>query len=703
MCTDAAAEKRKPGFRQTVPPDKHEGVADDDARRPGPARARRGLLVAALLLGHAATALARPAAEPALARVASALREARAAATATVLAPTLPALRLGAGEAVVELRFSTLSPAVVERAVALGARPERVSLRYARLVASVPLAALGDLAALPDLTAIHPLYGAQTGVGAVETQVGEALAVASLWRSAGVDGSGVRVGLLSDSLVNRHGGRLAGDGCARVLTGAAPQASGDLPPSMVVLDPGPRSGADEGTGMGEIVHDLAPGASLLFASAFPDEATFAENITALRACGADVIVDDVLFFAEPMFQDGIIAQAADAAAADGALLLSAAANASDAGIDQLYRDSDPRDDEANPPVGVDFHDFGNGTPYTAVTVPKGCDLRATLQWNEPFAGTLGAGARSDLDLYVYAAPPPGARILASSTNTQGCSANAAALGDPLEIAYFRNSGSTPRTVYLAVDHVCGDESVRLRIALSSTLCVLGVDGYGLERGPFGGPALYGHPAAAGVLAVAAIDYREIASQGDFAAPAGIIDAEPFSARGGALPFYLDGAGAPLPGAPLLRDKPELAAPDGGNTAFFGTDVDHDGFLNFFGTSAAAPAVAAVAALLMEAAPQRPAAAIGDALRASARDVSAPGADADTGAGLIDPLAALALVETSPPGDCDGSGRVTIDELIAGVRIALGEAPLATCAALDDDGDGVVGIAELIAAVGLALE
>jgi subtilisin family serine protease len=153
---------------------------------------------------------------------------------------------------------------------------------------------------------------------------------------------------------------------------------------------------------------------------------------------------------------------------------------------------------------------------------------------------------------------------------------------------------------------------------------------------------------------------------------------------------------------LLRDKPELAAPDGGNTAFFGTDVDHDGFPNFFGTSAAAPAAAGVAALLMEADPRRPAAAIGAALRDSARDVGDAGPDAVTGHGLIDPLAAIALLETPAPGDCNGDGRVTIDELVAGVRIALGAAPLATCAALDGDADGAITIAELIAAVGLAL-
>ena len=59
----------------------------------------------------------------------------------------------------------------------------------------------------------------------------------------------------------------------------------------------------------QIVHDVAPGASLAFASAFNGLASFAANIQSLAAAGAKVIVDDVIYFAEPLFQDGIIAQA----------------------------------------------------------------------------------------------------------------------------------------------------------------------------------------------------------------------------------------------------------------------------------------------------------------------------------------------------------------------------------------------------------
>ena len=73
------------------------------------------------------------------------------------------------------------------------------------------------------------------------------------------------------------------------------------------------------------------------------------------------------------------------------------------------------------------------------------------------------------------------------------------------------------------------------------------------------------------------------------------------------------------------------------------------------------------------------------------------------------LAGEALADTgwnapgssSCPGDCDGNGRVTIDELISAVRIALGEEPLSSCAAADKGGNLLVEVNELIGAVNSA--
>jgi hypothetical protein len=55
------------------------------------------------------------------------------------------------------------------------------------------------------------------------------------------------------------------------------------------------------------------------------------------------------------------------------------------------------------------------------------------------------------------------------------------------------------------------------------------------------------------------------------------------------------------------------------------------------------------------------------------------------------------------GDCDGDGQVTVNELIVGIRVALGSASLDECTSIDADGDRNVTIGEIIAAVNVALD
>ncbi len=97
----------------------------------------------------------------------------------------------------------------------------------------------------------------------------------------GLDGTGVTVGILSDSY--------------DCLGGAAADiASGDLPApaNFFVLDDSFCPGTDEARAIGQIIHDIAPGAVLGFHTAGGGQANFATGITELAAAGADVIVDD---------------------------------------------------------------------------------------------------------------------------------------------------------------------------------------------------------------------------------------------------------------------------------------------------------------------------------------------------------------------------------------------------------------------------
>ena len=179
--------------------------------------------------------------------------------------------------------------------------------------ASLPLGALETVAENPDVRTIQSAAPAVVNAGALTSQ-GYIAHAANKVNLMGITGAGVTVGVLSDSA-----------SAARI---AALVTSGDLPPGTHALagQDGPAGATDEGTAMMEIVHDIAPGANLIFATAFNGAASFAANIVALQAAGAKVIVDDVTYFNEGAFQDGPIARAVNQVTANGAIYFSSAAN-----------------------------------------------------------------------------------------------------------------------------------------------------------------------------------------------------------------------------------------------------------------------------------------------------------------------------------------------------------------------------------------
>jgi hypothetical protein len=156
--------------------------------------------------------------------------------------------------------------------------------------------------------------------------------------------------------------------------------------------------------------------------------------------------------------------------------------------------------------------------------------------------------------------------------------------------------------------------------------------------------VYGHGNAAGAQAVGAARYNQT--------PAFGIDPpvlESFSSAGG-TPILFDTAGAPIS---EFRQKPEFVAPNRGDNTFFGFDYESNGFPNFFGTSAAAPHAAGVAALLLHFDPSVSPDQIYAVLQGTAIDMDTPGVDLNTGYGLIQ--ANLALASLDPDSDNDGVG------------------------------------------------
>ncbi|HET6878058.1 MAG TPA: S8 family serine peptidase [Jatrophihabitans sp.] len=474
----------------------------------------------------------------------------------------------------------------------------------------VPLTKLDDLARSPDVTSIAPPATPALATGSVDSE-GDVTHRADTARSTfGVNGSGVKVGVLSDG----------------VSSLSAAQSTGDLGPVTVLPGQAGPAGGDEGTAMLEIVHDIAPGAKLYFATAFNSESSFANNIRALRNAGCDVIVDDVYYYDEGVFQDGPVARAVNAVTSDGALYFSSAGNS------------------GNLDDGTSGEWQGDFTPYTAQNGDVWADFDPTggIQNADPVAASYGAhpavlqwadrlnGSSNDYDLYLFSAD--GSSIIGYSTNTQSGSQS------PFELVGVPAGGGL-----LAIQNYQGQAAPRF---MSLTL----------NRGTFGsrgGFTAYatagqtsGHSAAASAFSVAATPAHDAFGPGEPTGPfPGVFStadvSETFTSDGPRKMYYAANGSAYTPGnftstGGIVRQKPDITAADGVATSV-------PGFQPFFGTSAAAPHAGAIAALMLQAHPGLSPAQVRKVFAPTAIDIEEPGWDRDTGVGIVDAYAAVQKV------------------------------------------------------------
>jgi len=493
-----------------------------------------------------------------------------------------------------------------------------------------PADAIESLAVLDFVRLIRPPgYALHNQSGAVDT-AGNSILRANEARAAfGVSGASVPIGVISNGAVNR----------------AFSIASGDLPPLGTILRQG---GGDEGTAMMEIIHDLAPGSPLLFfgEGGIPPATSleFAAGINALAAAGARVIVDDVVLFDQPKFEDGIIAQTARNFATEGRLYVTSANN-------YALRHYRAQYNPVNFPVTINgipyarHHNYAGGGTDIAnrFTLPAGCQVKVFLQWNN----RVGAAA-DDFDLALVRATD--GTVLASSQDAQSGSQNAYEM-----LAY----GPAPitQTLFIAVPEfrLSSPPSSLILDYFVIPMCLVAEPAEPFLQYRLPDASVWGQGAVSEVLSVAAVNANN---------PTQI---QQFSARGPGLISFP---------TPQTRNVPNITGVDCvqtwvGQLGFFPKNP-------FCGTSAAAPHVAAIASLLIERAPALSSSQYRAILTGTAVDLGPPGFDFTYGFGRADAFAAVQSI---------GSASLVAAVLPSSRSVQVGGAPATAFATIIATGSG----------------
>jgi parallel beta-helix repeat protein len=433
-------------------------------------------------------------------------------------------------------------------------------------VAWVPLESLDILASLSEVRNIQTVLPPFVRQGSTVSQGDFILKSSSLRESYGVNGTGIKIGIISDGVDSLEDA----------------QAMGDISYDVNILSN--NIGGNEGTSMLEISQDIAPGAELYFHDCGPSRLEFNRAVDALVNEGCTVICDDIGWLSEPFFEDGIVADHVNEVIKEHDLLyVSSAGNSGDSHYQGLFYDN-----------GSGWHDFSRGqreVKNLQLEIQPSGEVWVFLQWSDRWEQS-----GNNYDLYLKNRET--SETIASSEVYQD--------GDnlPLEYIMYTNEGKNTLNASIEVKKVSGEErELELYIFYWPGVTVN-------PENIVAEDSIFGHPALTEAVTVGAVGTVK----------SGEYEVEYFSSIGPATIFY------PYP---EVRPKADISGLDGVNVT--GADGVSE---QFFGTSASSPHVAAIAALVWSAFPEKSAMDIRRLLYTSSTDLGDPGYDTIFGHGLV---------------------------------------------------------------------
>ena len=426
------------------------------------------------------------------------------------------------------------------------------SLHPTAVSGRAPVAALGDMAATTGLKFLRPtLAMARAGIASSRRAIARC---APTWR--GAKAAPTAAAFASACCPTATTARPARSKPGAPFTRAAQDiANGDLPRDVLVLkdlaDAPSDDCSDEGRAMMQLIHDVAPGSPLAFYTAFESQEDFAAGIRALAAAGSKVIVDDIIYFAEPMFEDGIIAQAVDDVYRDGVAYFSSAGNDARQSYESRFRlSAEDRHFRPAPRLraaaaAVDGLQSDDRSAGSATLL--------SVQWDQPSLSANGRrGAHSDIDVWFYDMNGEPIEICTDDPEQVVCQIpgfDANVGGDAVETPIMVNFSDEDIEVQIGIElfegphlttsSTCGSISTRACSRSTNTTRASGT--------------VYGHANAAGAEAVGAAAWYQTEEWGSPLRPQCFPAClNSFSSAGGAPVFF----GAQRPAAARSRGAPQ---------------------------------------------------------------------------------------------------------------------------------------------------